>query len=180
MNLKILNWHPYKQANNKESGFTQHHLVKAKILHKNGAGFTMIELVVVVSIITLLSLVSIPILASYQKTTKLRNEARGLIIDLKLAQQRSITEQNIFNLELDNVNHQYQIINQNTATVVKTIIFSEEVSIDSITSLTDDTVQFNPTGAVLESGVITLINTKDQTVTIEIKPSGYVEISEQL
>lgn len=167
----------------KTKGFTQHLIVqdnsKNSISCKKGAGFTIVELMVVISVITLLSLITIPILASYQKTTKLRSEARILATDLRLAQQLAITEQNIYNLSVDTVNNKYQIVNQNTSTVVKTFNFSKEVTISAVATLTGNTVKFNPTGAVLEVGSITLTNTKGQTVTVGIKPSGYVEISEQ-
>ena len=148
--------------------------------NQKGLGFTLVEISVVIGIISLLALISIPALISYQKTTALQNEARSISSNLRLAQQLAITEQSIHDVEFSIVNNSYEIINAETSETVKTIEVADEISIDSITDLTGSTVSFNPTGAVTETGTITLINSKDQTATIEIKPSGYVEIAEQL
>ena len=53
-----------------------------------------------------------------------------------------------------------------------------EVTIDGITTLSTSSVQFNGGGGAIEVGTISLTNTKNQTSTIEIKPSGYVQITD--
>jgi len=47
-----------------------------------------------------------------------------------------------------------------------------------VSGLTDNTVQFIDTGGVVSAGVIYLANTRNQTSTLDIKPSGYVKITE--
>lgn len=138
----------------------------------------MIELSVALGVIVLISLISIPLLANYQKTTKLKSEARVLVTNLRLAQQLAITEQNIYNLQLFPFTDSYQIINSKTSEVVKNITLDAEVSISEIDGFTGDKVQFTPPGGVLETGSITLINTKNENSIIQIKPSGYVELVE--
>ena len=139
-------------------------------------GFTAIELLVVLGIIIIISLVSIPLLANYQKTTKLRSEARVLATNLRLTQQLAITEQTIYHLKLFPETNIYQIINSETSAVTKEVELDSEITINEITGFTDNTVQFNATGGTLEIGNIILTNTKNATSTLEIKPSGYVEI----
>lgn len=141
-------------------------------------GFSVIELSVVLGVIVLISLISIPLLVNYQKTTKLRSEARILTTNLRLTQQLAITEQNIYNLQLFPLTNSYQIINSKTSEVAKNITLDAEVSINEINGFTDNKIQFTPTGAVLEIGSITLINTKYESSIIQIKPSGYVELVE--
>lgn len=137
------------------------------------------ELLVALGVIILISLISMPLLINYQKTSKLRSEARVLATNLRLTQQLAITEQTVYQLKLFTLTDSYQIVNSETSDIIKDITFDSEVSIDAITGVTDDTVQFNPTGAALETGTIYLANTKNEISTIEIKPSGYVQISEQ-
>lgn len=142
-------------------------------------GYTLIELSIVISIIALLALITIPILANYQKTAKLRNEARLFATNIKYAQQLAITEQNIYSVKIFTISNSYQIVNEGTSSIIKDVTFDTAVTIGEINSLTNDTIQFNPTGAAVETGNIALINAKNQTSTVEIKPSGYVEIIEQ-
>lgn len=146
---------------------------------KNNKGFTIVEILIILGIISLISLISVPLVANYQKTTKLRSEARLMATNLRLAQQLAITEQTIYNFKLFSSTGSYQIINSETSEVIKDIDLDNEVIIKQLTGFTNDTVQYNPTGAVLETGTIALTNTKNQTSTIEIKPSGYVQITEE-
>lgn len=147
-------------------------------METNNKGFSVFELLVALAIIALISLVSIPLLSNYQKTTKLKSEARVLATNLRLAQQLAITEQTIYNLKLFSLTQSYQIINSKTLQIVKEVTLDSEVSIDEINNFTDDMVQFNPTGGVLETGNIVLINSRNIISTLQIKPSGYVQIVE--
>lgn len=141
-------------------------------------GFTAIELSIVLFIIILISLISIPLLINYQKTTKLKSESRVLTTNLRLAQQLAITEQNIYFLEIFPTLGNYRIINSKNNDIIKQVELDQEVSIDEITGLTDNKVQFIATGAVIESGSIALINSRKEKSTILIRPSGYVDITE--
>ena len=142
-------------------------------------GFTITEILIVISIIGVISLIATPSLIHYQKKSKLKSEARILATNLRLAQQFAITEQNRYAVELSLLNGSYDIVNLITSEVIKSIILDPEVDIATTTNLTNNIIQFNPTGAVLEAGTIALINTKHETSTLEIKPSGFVDILEQ-
>src|SRR3989338_11560814 len=136
-------------------------------------GFSVIELLVVSGLMVLIISVSLPLLASYQKTTKLRNEARALATNLRLAQQKAITEQIIYKVLFPD-DASYQIVNNGTGDVFKTVEMEAEVTLNEITGFTDDTIRFTATGAVVEAGLVELINTKEEVSILEIKPSGYV------
>ena len=141
-------------------------------------GFSAIELLVAIGIIVMISVITIPLLVNYQKTSKLRSEARVLATNLRLAQQLAITEQNIYNVKLYPLSNSYEIINSVTSAVIKEVDLTSEVTFNSINGFTDDTVQYTPTGSAIQSGSIVLINTKGEISTLQIKPSGYVEIIE--
>ncbi len=147
-------------------------------LPTNQKGFSLIELSVVLSIITLITMISIPLFVNYQKNTKLRSEARILVTNLRLTQQLAVTEQIVYNLTIYPSDNEYKIINSQTSEINKTVELNPEVTINAVNNLTDNTVSFNPTGAVAQSGDIVLINTRNETSTIQIKPSGYVQIIE--
>lgn len=139
-------------------------------------GFSVPELLIVAAIFILLSLVGMPLLVNYQKVTKLRSEARVLVTNLKYAQQLAVSEQVIYNVVLSAVNGSYQIINSETSSVRKAVTLDQEVQITGVNDLTNSTVQFTSTGSAVETGSIDLANSNNETSTVQIKPSGYVQI----
>lgn len=141
-------------------------------------GFGIVEVLIVAAVIGLLTVVSMPLLINYQKTSKLHSEARLLATNLRYAQQLAIGQQNVFNVVFIPVSDSYKIINSSTSQIIKQVSLDSEVSISTTTSLTNDTVQFTPTGATIQPGSVSLTNSRHQTSTINIKASGYVEITE--
>lgn len=141
-------------------------------------GFGIVELLIVSAAIGLLTVVSMPLLINYQKTTKLRSEARALATNLRYTQQLAISQQNVFNLIFIPVSGSYKIINSSTSQIIKQVALDSEVAISTTTSLTNDTVQFTPTGAAIQPGSVSLTNSRHQTSTVNIKASGYVEITD--
>lgn len=139
--------------------------------------FTLVEILVVISIIGLILVLSIPLVNNAQKSSILRNEARQMATDLRYAQQLAVTEQIIYNVVFSTSTNSYQIINSVTSEVIKTSDINQEVSIDDVTGFTNETVQYNASGAVITIGEIKLLNTKNESSTVELKPSGYVQIN---
>ena len=145
---------------------------------KNLKGFTTFELIVGASIIILITLVSLPLLTSYKKTTALRNEARLLATNLRLTQQLAVSEQIIYSLDLKYEPDSYEIINPSSGKIIKTVQLNQAVNFSQITGLSTSTVQFTGAGAALETGTIELSNGLNQISTLEIKPSGYVQVTD--
>ncbi|MFA6322314.1 MAG: hypothetical protein WCX71_02440 [Candidatus Buchananbacteria bacterium] len=144
------------------------------------SGISLIETLTVIGIITLITLVSVPSFLNYQKGSKLRGESRILATNIRYAQQLAITTQNIFLVRLfaQDDNSHYQIINAGTDEVIKDVKLDSETKISSVVGITDNTIHFISTGGVVEAGEIYLANTINQTSTLRIKPSGYVQIVE--
>jgi len=146
---------------------------------KNRYGSILLDLLVSFGIIALLATITIPYLKKYQPNLKLNAAARNLTTDLRYAQQLTVTEQIVHKVSFDLINDQYQILKVNTATTtIKTVDFEPEVSIEQVTDLTDNMVVFNYYGAVSQFGTVVLTNTNGQIATINIKPSGYVQLAE--
>ncbi|MBI4812037.1 hypothetical protein HY798_01100 [Candidatus Falkowbacteria bacterium] len=142
---------------------------------KNGS--ILMDVLVGFAIIALLATISIPYLKKYQPNLKLNSTARNLTSDLRYAQQLTVSEQVVHKVVFDLNNDNYQILRIGTSTTtVKTVAFEEEVNFQQITGLSNDQVVFNSYGGVSESGQVVLINTNNNTATINIKPSGYIEL----
>jgi Tfp pilus assembly protein FimT len=141
-------------------------------------GFTLIELSIILGIIMIISIFSLPLINSYQKTTKLKSEARILATNLRLTQQLAITEQIIYKLTLLPETKEYKIIKSSTDAVIKTVRLDPEISISQITGLTGNSVSYIATGGTLETGTIILTNSLGHTSELEIKPSGYIQITD--
>ncbi|MDD4271356.1 MAG: hypothetical protein PHF50_00970 [Patescibacteria group bacterium] len=149
------------------------------IFYKSHRGSMLMDLIVVVGIIALLSTLAIPYLRKYQPNLKLNAAARGLTTDLRYAQQLTVTEQKIHIINFNYDQDKYDILKIDTATTtVKTVIFDSDVTFKEITDLPDNQVVFNFYGGVSHSGQVVLTNINDSTATINIKPSGYIQLAE--
>lgn len=139
----------------------------------------MIDLLVVMGIIALLSAIAIPYIRKYQPNLKLNGAARDLTADLRYAQQLTITEQKVYLVSLDAAQEKYEILKIDLATTtIKTVNLDPDVSFEEITGLAYNQVVFNFYGGVSQPGQIVLTNINNATSTINIKPSGYVELAE--
>ena len=139
------------------------------------AGFTMIELALVLSITLILAGLSLPIYSSIRPNLDLSASIRQTTSDLRLAQQLAVTEQINYSVIFNITNNSYSVINTKNNKVIKLYNINPSIKIKSISGFASSTVTFNATGASLESGNIILVNLNNRQSTIEIKPSGYVK-----
>jgi len=144
---------------------------------KNQSGHLLMNVLVTCGIIVLLAGVSIPYLKKYQPNLKLNAVARSLTADLRYAQQLTVTEQVAHSINFDLDNDIYYIYKLDVATTtVKIVEFDSVVSYQQVTGLSGNRVVFNFYGGVSESGQVVLININGVTATINVKPSGYVQL----
>ena len=139
--------------------------------------FTLIELLVVISIIGIITGISWATFKALQPSLQLASVVRDLVTDLRYAQQLAVTEQVNHGIHFSSTTDEYQIIKYGTTT--QTLLeksLPQEISFHQITGFINDEVIFNPYGAVKEIGTISLINSKAETKTIEVRPSGFVKI----
>lgn len=145
-------------------------------LSKKKEGFTMIELLIALAVLSIVTVISLPVYRQIKPTLDLNTETRDIASDLRYAQQLSVTEQINHNVVFNSVLNSYEIINSQTSSVIKSKNINSNISISSISGLASSTATFNVTGAATEAGSIILANSNNATTTISIKPSGYVKI----
>ena len=147
--------------------------------YKKNQGSLLLNVLVSFGIIALMATISIPYIRQYQPNLKLNATARDLTSDLRYAQQLTVTEQVIYLVDFDLDNDSYQILKSGVATTtVKTVEFDSDISFQQIINLSDNQVIFNFYGGVSEAGQIILVNTNGKTVTINVKPSGYIQLEQ--
>ncbi|MFH1575353.1 MAG: hypothetical protein ABIB55_00185 [Candidatus Nealsonbacteria bacterium] len=139
--------------------------------------FTLVELLIIMSILGILSLIGIPAFKIYQPSLQLSGSVRELVTDLRYAEQLAVTEQVghgiIFLIGTD----EYQIVRFGDKNeVIESKTLPQDISFSGITGFTDNEAIFNPYGAAEESGIITLVNTKNSTSGIDVRPSGFIKV----
>lgn len=152
-----------------------------KKIFNDQRGTMLVNIVVVCGIIALMTAISIPYLKRYEPNLKLNSSARDLAGNLRLAQQLTITEQVTHLVYFDTVNHSYSLLRlpaPNATSTISTIVLDSEVGFQSVTGLTDNIVRFNSYGAVSEAGDINLINSNGRTLSVFVKPSGYIQLTQ--
>lgn len=139
--------------------------------------FSLIELLIVISIIAILVSFGIPALRNYKPNLELNGSVRELTSDIRYAQQLTVTEQIEYSVIFYTIERRYEIVKYGANTeIIKQVLLPKEIISLTITPLTNNEIRYNPYGAVAESGSITLMNTKNKTKTIDIRPSGFVKI----
>ena len=139
----------------------------------------LLNLVVSLGIIALLTTIAIPYLRKYQPNLKLNGIARDLTSDLRFAQQLTVTEQAVHKVKFNLVNNSYQILKITTATsTVKGVSLDPQINFQQISGFTNNEVTFNYYGGVSQAGQIILSNINGLTATINVKPSGYIQLAQ--
>ncbi|MFA6393377.1 MAG: prepilin-type N-terminal cleavage/methylation domain-containing protein [Patescibacteria group bacterium] len=150
------------------------------MVSKKQKGFTLIEIVIVISIMALLTAITIPYLTKFQPNLKLTAAGRMLAADLRLAQQLTVTEQTVHLISLDISGDSYSLLSLGTATTtVKSVILPADVFFDSANTTVAE-IRFNSYGGAAggAAGQIQLKNTNEKFMVVNIKPSGYVELKD--
>lgn len=137
--------------------------------------FTLIEVVVFISIIGVLFLIGFPAFRAYKPSLELSGTVRELVSDIRYAEQLAVAEQVNHGILFFPAADKYQIVRGAIEEVLEEKTFPQEVSFKEVT-FTNNKVIFNPYGAVEEAGIIILVNTRNSTTTLDVRPSGFVKI----
>jgi len=145
------------------------------------SGTSLIQLMVVMAILVIIAAVSFPRLTEYTNDLELKNSTKALLANLKLAQQKTVTEQVKYAVRLTPAGGSYFLVKKTVPEeVLASWLLNNNVYFSTITGLVNNEAVYNFTGAVDFTGEVTLthLDTAKQTL-VEIKPSGYVSWQSQ-
>jgi len=140
-------------------------------------GFTLIEVALVVAVLGVLSTIAVPNFKNTLDRYKLEVAAHELAQNIRLTQQKSISEGTTYKILLDlNKKDNYQLVSGRRGKLVK---LPQGVFIDWTTySEVDKSIIFYPTGAPNRGGTIAVTNGKDSLFVIVSVATGRVRIDE--
>lgn len=145
------------------------------------AGAALIQLLVVIGIVAVIAVVSFPRLTEYTNDLELKSSTKALLANLKLAQQKTVTEQVKYAVRLTPAGNNYFLVKKtDPEEVLENWSLNNNVYFSTITGLANNEAVFNFAGAVDFTGNVTLthLDTGKQTL-VNIKPSGYVSWQSQ-
>lgn len=135
----------------------------------NKQGYTLVEVLVVLALITIVLSVSIPRFSLVFNTAE-KKELMEFRRDLIFARNKSVMENVIYTVKLNNINNSYQIIrNDKKLSIIKDKELSHGIVLKK--NNFGNAIDFYPTGAPKVGGSIELRNRKGQRIEITITPA---------
>lgn len=150
------------------------------------AGFSIIELLVVVVIMTAILAASIPAIRGHTETIKLQRTSTDIAGTLKLARQRAVATNNDVIVVFDSNNGTYLAFEDTDGdgsqdaneTVTGPHSVPKKISIGSV-SFAGETVSFGPGGSATETGSVVVYNSRARALRIDLMAAtGLVYISD--
>jgi len=130
-------------------------------LNSSPRGFTLLEIIIVISIMGVLAAISTPTFLDWAREARYRDAARGVASALREARSRAISTNQECDVEFD-IDTRHYWLSQGGTTVFDYGTFPAEVKMatgedcDNIsgdgTSASDNAIQFNPNGTSGSSG----------------------------
>lgn len=150
-------------------------------LRSNKKGLTLIEILVSLAILMILFGVGLVSFRALSSQIELNGSTKKLIENLRYAQQLSVSEQVEHSVAFStSTEPKYKIMKyeSNSTTTIREIELPQEITFESISDLTNNEIRFNSYGAVKESGDVVLGNNEGETITIKVRPSGFIKKSD--
>ena len=164
--------------------------------HTSWRGFTLVEVIIVVVILSIAAMMAIPMMSS-AGSVQIRSAADAIAADLEYAKSMAISRQRMYSVVFDTSSESYQI-QDDTGTVIKhpvkrgfdyIIDFKNDnrmkkvdifsVNFDSTAAIKFDYLgsPYNGSGSPLNSGNITL-QADGSAITVTVEPvTGFISIS---
>jgi prepilin-type N-terminal cleavage/methylation domain-containing protein len=145
-------------------------------------GFSLIELMIVIALISIVSAFAVPTWQKYTANTNLKTAAREVMADLSNAKQRAVEENLKYSIKFNVAGNSYALSRTDTGVTLWTkelASFGNGILIDSVT-FTGSVVNFQKRGtASLGSVVLRNGLGSKATITVTITGRTYVEFTMQ-
>ena len=146
-------------------------------------GFSLIELMIVIALISIVSAIAVPMWQRYAANTNLKTAAREVMADLSNAKQQAVEENlDVYRLTFNVAGNNYALSRTDTGVTLWTkslASFGNGILIESV-SFGGSEVRFQKRGTV-SNGHLILRNGLGSTATITVNITGktYVEFTMQ-
>lgn len=136
---------------------------------KHSAGFTVVELIIVIAILAVCLTIAMPNIATFSSLYRLKEGAREVATDLQLTRLLAVKENQTFQVVFGS--NSYQVIRLSDGIVAKSRSF---VSDYPDLNLANVSVTFDPRG-LSNGNTVTIANSKG-TKNVSVAPTGRVMI----
>jgi len=161
-------------------------LMKIHAKSMNKKGFSLIEMLMVIAIVTILSAIAIPFFGGFLANRDLKSAARDIAVDIFEMKQRAIGSSNVSRIDFDVANNNYTISQcdaNNANCVVQSTksptAFRNDISITNaaFTGAVATRITFQPRGTVdagagANNAAVVLTNGRASTATISVNLTG--------
>jgi len=149
---------------------------KEKLEKPDQKAFTLIEIMVGITITGIMAALTVIAFARYQPSLELLSVSRDMVSNLRYAQQLAIAQQVNYGIRFYPDQKKYQVVKySDPEELMKNVFLPSKITLDQI-NFTGSQVKFNIYGAAVEAGTIVIVNKDNNTSTIEVKPSGFVKL----
>jgi len=140
-------------------------------------GVTLIEMLVVISIIGILVGISVPVLSHYLPGIQLNGSTRTLSSNLREAQERAITEQKQYKIKFfPTTPPSYKLIRNSDGEELKTVNLPSSSTLSLVPAIAANEIIFYSDGGPSSSIDIT-IRLNSVNKTINISSAGFIKIT---
>ena len=143
---------------------------------KHEDGFTLTELMVVMSLVGLLATFSAPHLGRWLAVIKVNAAARGIASELQLGRMRAISENIRFRISFDTIGETYQIHKYVAGDWEEVDPAKPLPSGIDLETATTNPIFFQTLGTVAAGSTITVSNAQNQKRRVTVSRSGRVKV----
>lgn len=137
-------------------------------------GFSLIELIIVIALISIVSAFAVPAWQKYTANTNLKTAAREMMADLSNAKQRAVEENLKYSITFNVAGNNYALSPTDTGVTLWTkelASFGNGIVIESV-NFSGSVVSFQTRGTVSMMGNLTLLNSLGSTAKIIVNITG--------